>query len=105
MHVTIGDADQPGTDTLPTDLHDVRVGPGSFRSATNLNPNVKAFGGRLQSLEHTRVNIRPAEQGRAVSQAGFAKLFFVVAWSIGGMADVDGDTDGRANAIGAGGSA
>ena len=64
-----------------------------------------ALGRVAQPVEDVRIDVRPAEEDRAVAELGVAELLLVVAGRVGGVADIDGDADRRMDAVGAGGGA
>src|SRR4029077_118727 len=90
---------------VAAELDDVGVGAGGARGAPNLNGNFLALGCLLQALENAWINVWSTEESRTGPHLGLAYLLLVVAGRVRGVADIDGNSDGRMDAIGAGGGA
>ena len=100
VHVAVGDRDDCGRHPAAGNLHHVGVVRGRPPQSHSLNGQVMFLSQLFQSIADSRVHVRTPHDYRPRSDLDRPLLLAIRLGRIGGMRDVDRDTDLRVNRVG-----
>ena len=102
VHVTVGDADQPGDNASAGELDGVGIGAGAAVMGGDLVGDLLIVGRVHQAGKEAWIDIGATFNDRAATKLDVATLLLIHGRAVGGVGDIDGNANVGRDAKGAG---